>query len=799
MSIINSQPLIGASGSSGYQISRSVRLRSSASAYFSRTPASAATDGKKWTYSAWVKRGTLGVFGSLLAADNGSGTSTAVYFETDNTLKYVSGATTHKTSAMVFRDISAFYHIVVAIDTTQATGANRAVLYVNGVQQTWTSGTDPTLNSISRIGQQSILQGIGFSVGSVASTYFDGYITEVNFIDGQALTPSSFGETNQYTGVWQPKKYNGTYGTNGFYLNFSDNSGVTATTIGKDYSGNGNNWTPNNISVTAGATYDSMLDVPTNWADGGNGRGNYAVVSILDVDRANITTSNGNLTNVKATFSDSPRVVASIGAKSGKWYAEITWSSITNSAPNANYLLTGVTTKEQWSSTSNGFNVVGYFAANAPGAAIAGYKQITTAGSSVNSAYGSNYFTNGSVIGIALDLDAGTVTFYTNGVSQGAITLPTTSEEWFIFCTSDGTSNGYTNHFNFGQRPFTYTLPTGFKALNTQNLPDPTIKKGNQYFDVLTWTGDNSSSRDITGLNFQPDLAWVKNRGNAANHRLSDSVRGAGKTLYSDLTNAEASADVNGDINGFLSNGITLRRGSTNANGVNDSPYGYVGWQWKEGATQGFDIVTYTAPASGSFSVNHSLGVAPAMVICKTRGSTGNWGVWHKSLASTTDSYLNLNTTQAVQTQAGIWGSGNTSTTTGGLVGWSDAANTTAVRYLFAEVPGFSKFGSYTGNGSANGPFVFLGFRPRFVMIKETTAASTSDWVMHDTSRATYNADDYRLLANSSGAELNTGFPIDELSNGFKVRNAGNGANRSAGTYIYAAFAEVPYKFALAR
>lgn len=773
MSIINSQPLIGASGSSGYQISRSVRLRSSASAYFSRTPASAATDGKKWTYSAWVKRGTLGVFGSLLAADNGSGTSTAVYFETDNTLKYVSGATTHKTSAMVFRDISAFYHIVVAIDTTQATGANRAVLYVNGVQQTWTSGTDPTLNSISRIGQQSILQGIGFSVGSVASTYFDGYITEVNFIDGQALTPSSFGETNQYTGVWQPKKYNGTYGTNGFYLNFSNNSGITATTIGKDYSGNGNNWTPNNISLTAGATYDSMLDVPTPWADGGNGRGNYATWNPLDKQSTNITVSNGNLTASMGLVAESIR--ATMGMTTGKWYWENTITSRTGG------LSVGI--------LNAAASLNGHIGQNANGWAM------WYDGRKVNNntfvAYGSSY-TTGDIIGVSFDADARELIFYKNGVSQGVAYTGIAVDTYF---PAMGNGNS-TVDVNFGQRPFAYTPPTGFKALNTQNLPDPTIKKGNQYFDVSLYTGNGGTQTITNSGNMQPDLIWMKSRSTTYGNNLYDAVRGGTKMLTSNTTAAEVT--VTGGVTSFNSDGMTIQNDATNSN-INAAATTYVGWQWKEGATQGLDIVTYTAPASGSFSVNHSLGVAPAMVICKTRGSTGNWGVWHKSLASTTNSYLNLNTTQSVQTQAGIWGSGNTSTTTGGLVGWSDAANTTAVRYLFAEVPGFSKFGSYTGNGSADGPFVFLGFRPRFVMIKETTAASTSDWIMHDTSRATYNADDYRLLANSSGAELNTGFPIDELSNGFKVRNAGNGANRSAGTYIYAAFAEVPYKFALAR
>jgi hypothetical protein len=461
--MIDALPLL--LGPEGYQISRSVRLRSSASAYFNRTPGSA-SNRTTWTFSAWVKRGRLGAAQTLFGALSGAGSSTEVGFNASDAFYFVWNSTNTVTTTAVFRDPSAWYHIAVVWNSGNATSTSRISIYINGVLQA-ASGTYPSLNQQS-FWNSTITHWIGqWNSGQ----YSDLYIAEVNAVDGQALTPASFGETNPVTGVWQPKKYTSTYGTNGFYLNFSDNSAATAAAIGKDYSGNGNNWTPNNISVTAGVTYDSMLDVPTQWADGGNGRGNYAVVSILDIDRANITTSNGNLTNVKATANDSPRVVASMGATSGKWYAEITWSSITNTAPNANYLATGVTTKENWTTTSNGFNSVFYFAANAPGAAVAGYKAIITAGTQVNSAYGSNYFTNGSVIGIALDLDAGTVTFYNNGVSQGAISLPTTSQEWFVFCSSDGSSNGYTNHFNFGQRPFAYTPPTGFKALNTLNLP----------------------------------------------------------------------------------------------------------------------------------------------------------------------------------------------------------------------------------------------------------------------------------------------------------------------------------------
>jgi hypothetical protein len=275
---------------SGYQISRSVRLRSSASAYFNRTlgAGSAVT---VYTFSAWVKRGELGTIKPIVQGYLNNNNYGHIIFKADNTIEWreVSVAANYgqvNTNA-VFRDPSAWYHIVVVRNGTSL------LIYVNGVSQTLTVST-----AVNAAGGYLFGASTAQRIGSdqVNSAFFDGYLTECYLIDGQALTPSSFGSTNATTGVWQPKKYAGTYGNNGFYLNFSDNSAATAAAIGADYSGNGNNWTPNNISVTAGVTYDSMLDVPTQWADGGNGRGNYAVLN--PQFHCNRNHSNANLTQL---------------------------------------------------------------------------------------------------------------------------------------------------------------------------------------------------------------------------------------------------------------------------------------------------------------------------------------------------------------------------------------------------------------------------------------------------------------------------------------------------------------------
>lgn len=769
MSAFHNNVLLGASGSQGYQISRSVRLRSSASAYFSRTLAGSGNV-TTWTWSGWVKRGRLGANQKILGTSYTSISEFYLRFNSSDCLEYQSytggGASNNFNviTTQVFRDPSAWYHITLVWDTTQATAANRVKLYVNGVQITaFSTATYPTQNYSGIWNNSSWTHCIG---ADPTGMYLDSYLTEVNFIDGQALTPSSFGETDVITGVWKPKKYTGTYGTNGFYLNFSDNSAATAAAIGKDSSGNGNNWTPNNISVTSGSTYDSMIDTPTPYADGGNGRGNYAVLAPVDNYLATITQANLVCSLGASTASIANSTIA---MTSGKWYAEFTpnGSVANNDMIGICDISSGVAGRGYGS--ANGWY---YFAGN-------GNKYTNSTGA----AYGATY-TNGDVIGVAFDADAGTLTFYKNGTSQGQAYSGLTGKS-FAFAYNTGTAGaGVGGIANFGQRPFAYTPPTGFKALNTQNLPDPTIKKGNQYFDVSLWSG-NSSTQTITGVNFQPDLVWAKNRNGTYNHGAFDSVRGPSAALYPSLTNAEGTES---GVTAFNSNGFTL--GSSN--GFNGSTFTYVGWQWKKGATPGFDIVTYTFSTAGTNTINHSLGVAPKMIIMKDRSFAYNWDVYHASVGYS--SRLILNSTAAAGT--GFWAAAPTSTQFS-VLNTAYNNNDQVVAYLFAEVAGFSKFGSYTGNGSADGPFVFLGFKPRWVMIK-IASGTTGDWLVFDTSRDTYNVTTTALFPNGSYAEA-TGYPIDILSNGFKLKTTAAYMNGSGNTIIYAAFAENPFKYSLAR
>jgi len=817
MSIIGSNVLAGASGQAGYNLNNSLRYRSSASAYLSRTPTVAGSR-TTWTWSGWVKRGAISATSSIFSAGSGANI-TELFFTAANILRfydYISSSyATNLETTQVFRDPSAWYHITVVYDTTQATAANRVRLYVNGNQVTsFSSTTYPAQNYASGIMNSTTASAIG---GNAGTGYFDGYMTEINFVDGQALTPSSFGETSTTTGTWIPKAYSGSYGTNGFKLNFSDTSAATAAAIGKDSSGNGNNWTPNNISVTAGTTYDAMTDVPTNTSAT---VANYAVMNPLMKFGSNLSWNNGNLQLVKSSSSTQDHTYGTIGASSGKYYWETTITAFAGSSP---YIYYGI---------ARGLDTTTIYDNTAIWYASDGTKS-NRASASYNQAYGSSYTTN-DVLAVALDLDAGTITFYKNNVSQGVAysNLGSYPGLYMAYINFDGTSVTATTEWNFGQRPFTYTPPTGYVALNTFNLPTPTILQGNKYMDATLWTGAGASTMTITNTaGFKPDMVWVKSRSNAYSNLVWNSIVGVGNTtmLVTDTTAAEGSYYGNANLTSFNSNGFSTGATSgtnvLNANGVTN-----VAWQWQAGqgstssntsgtitstvsvnTTAGFSVVTYTGTGvAGNKTIGHGLGVAPSMIILKDRdtassggpGALGanDWFVWHSSFANV-NSILGLNSTVATQTTSGFWGASVPSSTVFGINGTLASLNESGDRYLaycWAAISGFSAFGSYTGNGSADGPFVFTNFQPKYVMIK--ISSGIESWYVYDSVRNTYNLTNTVLSPNDSAAEYTASASVlDLLSNGFKIRGAAGGLNVSSATYIYACFASNPFKNSNAR
>jgi hypothetical protein len=654
-----------------------------------------------------------------------------------------------KVTTSIYRDPSAWYHVVATFDTTNPTASDRLRIYVNGQRiTTFNTSVDPSLNYngyINSTGYRTTIGTIDFT-GLASSNFFDGYLTDVNFIDGQALTPASFGAIDSSTGVWSPRPYSGTYGTNGFYLKFGNTSSVAA--LGTDSSGNGNTWTVNNVSLTAGATYDSMIDVPVNYSDGGNGRGNYAVLNLLD----KVTTATLAAANLETTSAAAQNIIGSMSMDSGSWYWEIAYNAATAS------------------------QLIGVYKAAATTASITP----TT-----------------SVIGLRFNADTGALDYTVNGSAYTSIATGLTGGGYFPYAGS--LTNAKIIYANFGQRPFTYTPPAGFRALNTNNLPTPSIVNGANFMAATTYTGNaaaRSLSNAVNSVSFQPGLVWIKSRTpGATNHALFDSTRGTTKYLSSDTTAAETT--LSQSLTAFNADGFSL---GTDTTLVNANANSYIAWQWRESITAGLDVVSY-AGTGVDRTVAHNLGVAPAMIIVKRSqtGATSNWQVRHTSIAAANS--IQLNSTNQAAAAATVWNSTAPTSSVFSLGTSTDvnASGISYVAYCFAEIAGFSKFGSYTGNGSADGPFVFCGFRPRFVMVKRTDAGN--DWVILDTSRNTYNFADSILWADLANVETSgtATTSIDCLSNGFKSRGAGSSINATGGTYIFAAFAEVPSKYALAR
>lgn len=758
----------------GYSITRSLRFNSADTAYLSRTFATP-TSARICTFSAWVKRGNLS--GPQTLIGGGSGTSVdCLHFAGATsgagdslTFRDTGGGAYDVVSSGVYRDPAAWYHVVVAFDTTQATAANRVKMYINGTQLT-TTGTQPSQNTNLQLNSANA-HAIGRRAGN-SSMYFDGYMVDIYFIDGTALTPSSFGETSSTTGQWIAKRATGiTYGANGFYLPFSDNSNTTATTLGKDFSGNGNNFTPNNFSVTAGAGNDSLTDTPTN---------NYPTLNPI-WKNSNATQSNGNLTATTTTTGSETNVIATVPfPTSGKWVMEVTPNAGTfsgNAGPGIVPTDVVITANTRPGFFTNG---IGYLSG--------GTKDVN----GVNSAYGSSWTTN-DVLRIEVDMDGQTVQFFKNGTGQGTIAL--TAGVQYVFAFDLRASSGTPGiDVNFGQRAFAGTPSTGFSALCTSNLATPTIIKPGQQFNVALYTGNGtaigSGGNAITGTGFSPNFVWIKGISGATDHALYDTVRGATKQLESNNANAETT-EAQG-LTTFGSDGFTV--GSLAQ--VNTSTATYVAWQWREGTTPGFDIVTDTK-SSSSQTFSHSLGVTPHFFIVKSIGSgAGNGLVYHRNAASSPQNGgLVLELTSAFTSNAGYWN--NTAPTSTQFTVGSFMPNATMVAWLWTEVAGFSRIGAWTGNASSDGPFVYCGFRPKYVILKNV-ADGTTAWSIIDAARSTTNVAQARLSAESNAAQDTLTNMFDFLSNGFKIR-VNNSNNASGQTIVFAAFAEYPFKYANAR
>jgi hypothetical protein len=772
-------------GSSSYRVANSLRFRASNSAYLSRTSGASPTDQKKVTYSAWMKAAPTLSSGSQVAlvcttgnagmiAWNISGYGGRLFTRADaNDVQF----------AWLARDPSAWFHLVVTIDTTQATASDRIKAWLNGVALVYQSGTYPTLNSNTTLNPASTAMRLMSDI--VNGTYLDGHLTHVHLIDGQALTPSSFGKTDAVTGEWVPIRYSGTYGTNGFRLAFED--ATTTTTIGNDSSGNANNWTTSGISVTAGTTFDQSLDTPTL---------NFPVWS--PIDKGTVTVSEGNTAAVPAADVHAIRATMAIPS-SGKWYWEIAVSALgygtgIGIADNVSVNTTGpssaATRTYQFGSWFNSFNsgVVQY-----------GTSQAITGATNWS---GASQPAANDIIMVAVDMDNGSMWVGKNGTwfnSSGTANPATntdprwtglTGTTWFPYMAGY-TSTAVTSRVNFGQRAFAHTPPTGFSALNTANLAAPSIKRSRQYFDARLRTGTGAAA-SVSDLEFAPDLVWIKSRSAATTHNLFDTSRGAQKGIQSTGPNAEYT-DAN-SLSAFASNGYSLGSDAS-SRGVNVSAATYVDWALKSGSAPGFNVTLYTGNGGGARNIAHGLGVAPQFALVRGRDARV-WAGYHKNMTSAAY-YLDLGTAAAEAVDTTMFDSTAPDASNFRVGSYNNANLVNYLAYLFTEVPGFSRIGVYTGNNNTDGPFVWCGFKPKFVMVKARDVAT--GWFIANPSGSA-NEVIQRVFSDSAGAEASNTYGLDLLAGGFKVRApTGYSLNNSGNSYLFIAFADVPFKYSRAR
>ena len=588
---------VGASGAKDFEVKRSLRfIGEGTHLYLERTPSSAGNR-QVCTFSCWTKRSNIGVnhcLASAYSANNNNDNISIILRSLSSgncSLRVVGYFHNFRITNAAFRDPSAWLHVVVAIDTRQSSADDRIKVYVNGVQETSFSTSGNVTQNMNLAFNDTSVHRIGTQSNQLSNTA-DGYIAEVNFIDGQQLTPASFAETNADTGQWVPIDTSGlTFGTNGYRLQFEDNSGTTATTLGKDTSGNGNNFTPNNF-----VTGDAVKDSPTN---------NFCTLNTLNSQNTNL--SEGNLKAEITNASGNRTTVATMGSKSGKWYYEVLYNSQTGDGvcigfgdESYNALYGNNKLFEDHSPS------VGYYGASN------GFIYYNTSRTEY-----STDFTAGDIIGVAADLDNNQIYFYKNGtVHPNANPFSYTfSDTIFIPAIGNLTSGGNrTITANFGQDStfagaktaqgntdangkgdFYYSVPSGFKALCSANLPDPTILLPNKYFDTKLFTG-NGSSQTISGLNFAPDWVWIKNRNSSSqrSHILTDRVRGATKSLLLPETDAEGTFAQ--DLTAFTSDGF-----SVGSNGrVNENSTNLVAWNWDAGETDSATYIVKVVSDSGN-------------------------------------------------------------------------------------------------------------------------------------------------------------------------------------------------------
>ena len=798
-------------------IERSLKFNRGDASYLQTTLGNSNVD--KWTWSGWVKKTVNGQHQNLFSSGSDS-VVTMINFDNNDYLKFQnwhSGQRGTKITNRKFRDLTGWLHIVAIWDSGNSTADDRIRLYVNGTRETsFSSSSNPDQNQDSVINGNT-LGGSDYGEGKhFIGRYADltdpsgSYKAEINFVDGYAYDPSYFGFTDSQTGAWMPKRYEGVYGSNGFRLDFSDNS--STSTLGIDKSPNGNDFTAHNFSVSAGVGDDSSLDTPSN---------NFCTLNPLKTNpSARITFTEGMLQHNGVSGNNHLRSTSTMAVGSGKWYVEFKF--ISGYETSNDTVQFGICTSGGHRDSNNdslyyensiNFKTLRY--------TMAGTFYVTSANSTSSTTSGLTTFANGDVMGIALDMDnykfyiSKNGTFFSNGTgTQDPVTganplysgshLSSRRHQGWFFSISGYSAQVVTA--DFGQQGFDYTPPTGFKSVCSKNMEpelSPAIIDPEKHFKCIVYSGTGSTNQ-IDTIGFKPDLVWVKRKDDSSYHILTDSINGAGNYFVSNTADGLSSGGSQ-LINQFRDNGFQV--GTENA--VNNSSGTYSAWCWKAGGAKvantdgsinsqvsanteaGFSIVQYTGTGS-SGTVGHGLGRSPRIIFFRNHNGEGHdWNVYYNTPQGYGAGvrYLQLNT-NIIGTYATnkYDGTASSTTLTVNTAADNNQSGQTITAYCWAQIPGYSRIGIYRGNGNDDGEFVHTGFRPRWVWVKNLDA--TQNWQVWDAARETENEMDqvYEFNSqNNSGSSSNTA--IDFLSNGFKHRTSFQRSNSTA-DFLFMAIAE---------
>ena len=767
-----------------------------------------ATNRKKTTLSFWIKllrpKQGRGVITAAASGTGASATGTRFHLNSDGTWKFATQVSNSTVWAIdsdrIYTDTNAWYHVVMQLDTTQSTASNRVKIYVNGNQDTTFSGSYPSQNYDDywsfgnwRIGDY------GGDYGYYYGSRF--MIADIYLLDGQSLDPTYFAFTETQTGIWTPKDYTGAFGDHGFHLEFKDDSAATATTMGKDTSGNANNFTPSNFSAS-GDGKSIKTDTPTNNKPIINGLLNWTY------DANGDTLREGNL---KLTGSQGWKNISTFRIDgTEKLYYEF----VNTTAAGWQCLGILVITKgdlRNLSSALTDSRVYGFAST-----------QATYFGGSYTSTSDVPSWSTNDVMSIKYE--KGILRLYKNGaLATAAATGIDQTKEIYAYIANDNASTPV-GYVRFDKDSWTQSANAGvdytWQLSETGLVSSPTLIRPQRNFDTVTFTGNGSTGQSITSLEFQPDLIWLKNRSATNNHAMVNSVVGRAKGLYPDSNSAEFNSSTGRDVASFDISGFTVgepeQASSTNNNGSN-----IVAWCWKAGgsstvtnndgnntsqvsvnAEAGFSILTYTGNGTNNSNITmgHGLGKKPGWVIIKNRDSTADFVTWITGIGGSADDNqknLGLNvTSQAGQnsdqfryTDSSVIAVRSTDSTNGKVNKNGD----NYVAFCWVEIPGYSKFGIYTGNGSTDGPMVDLGFRPAYILLKR--ADGGAPWRIFDNKRpdiSEYNNNTYRLHADDTTVEATSIPYMDFLSNGFKIKDNGSYINGSGNDYVYATFAAQP-------